>query len=40
MIGILNMKKHLDKYIDEFEFRLNSKDIADPQRFGANVECI
>jgi transposase-like protein len=25
--------KHLDKYIDEFEFRLNSKDITDPLRF-------
>lgn len=26
-------KKHLDAYIDEFEFRVNSKHISDPQRF-------
>jgi len=26
--------KHMDKYIDEFEFRLNSKDITDPSRLG------
>jgi len=25
-------RKHLDKYVDEFEFRLNSKDITDPAR--------
>jgi len=25
---------HLDTYIDEFEFRLNSKDITDPERLG------
>ena len=33
-IGIYHMmsKKHLDKYIDEFEFRVNSKDITDPER--------
>jgi transposase-like protein len=28
-------KKHLDKYVDEFEFRYNFKNIADPKRFGA-----
>jgi transposase-like protein len=27
-------RKHLDKYIDEFEFRCNSKHIPDAQRFG------
>jgi len=27
--------KHLNKYIDEFEFRLNSKDITDPARLSA-----
>ena len=26
--------KHLDKYVDEFEFRCNSKHIADARRFG------
>jgi transposase-like protein len=25
-------REHLDKYIDEFEFRANSKDITDPER--------
>lgn len=28
-------RKHLDKYIDEFEFRFNSKDISDVDRFNA-----
>jgi transposase-like protein len=27
-------RKHLDKYVDEFEFRCNSKHIADTRRFG------
>jgi transposase-like protein len=27
-------RKHLDKYVDEFEFRCNSKHIAEAQRFG------
>jgi len=26
-------KKHLDKYVDEFEFRFNSKHIKDVERF-------
>lgn len=30
-------KKHLDRYIDEFEFRLNSKDITDPMRLGLTL---
>jgi len=27
-------RKHLDKYIDEFEFRGNSKHVPDARRFG------
>lgn len=27
-------KWHLDKYVDEFEFRQNSKDVTDPSRMG------
>ncbi len=27
-------RKHLDKYVDKFEFRCNSKHIANAQRFG------
>ena len=37
MVGILNMKKHLDNYIDEFEFRVNSKHISNPNRFDARL---
>ncbi len=31
-------KKHLDKYIDEFEFRLNHKDISDPARLNEALD--
>ena len=27
-------RKHLDKYVDEFEFRCNSKYVAESKRFG------
>jgi len=31
-------KKHLDKYVDEFEFRFNSKDIDDNKRFALMLD--
>ena len=31
-------KKHLDKYVDEFEFRFNSKNIADNNRFALMLD--
>lgn len=31
--------KHLDKYVDEFEFRVNSKDITDPARLSLMLNC-
>jgi transposase-like protein len=32
-------KKHLDKYIDEFEFRYNTKHIHDAERFSSMLSC-
>jgi len=31
-------RKHLDKYVDEFEFRFNSKDIDDNKRFALMLD--
>jgi hypothetical protein len=31
-------KKHLDRYVDEFEFRSNFKHISDVQRFGQMLQ--
>lgn len=41
IIGIYHHvdKKHLDKYVDEFEFRYNTKHIHDAERFSSMLSC-